>query len=231
MLQIEQVEIFTFDCYGTLIDWENGIRNAFSKIHSLSEVNISALVRSREEEELIIEQGPFFSYDVVLAMSLQNAAQKFGISIPDRDARLFATSISEWPSFPDVKEFLSRIRTTGKPLAILSNVNRQAIHTSVQTLGIPFQHILTADDVQSYKPAPAHWLRLRSQLNIKSQQQLHIAASLAHDIVPCTKLKIPTVWINRKMEALPENAKPTLITQDLLELAEKMNLPPKSANL
>ena len=217
---------FTFDCYGTLIDWEQGISEAIDGIPELASVDRAALLQRREDEELAIEGGPFRRYDEVLAISLQQAALTFDIRVSDGDAGRFGASVPDWPALPDAGPFLQRLRRRGMPIAILSNVTREAIRLSVRKLGVRFDLIVTADDVQSYKPAPQHWLRARAELGIEPREQLHIAASMTHDIRPCALQGVPSVWVNRHGEATPSGVEPALVVTDLVELGEALDLPP-----
>jgi FMN phosphatase YigB (HAD superfamily) len=115
-------------------------------------------------------------------------------------------------------------------MAILSNVTREAIRLSVHKLGVPFDLVVTADDVQSYKPAPQHWLRAQAELGIEPREQLHIAASMMHDIGPCALLGVPSVWVNRHGEPTPAGVEPSLVVADLTELGEALGLPPAAAS-
>ncbi len=220
------VRAFTFDCYGTLIDWERGISEAIADIPALASVDRAAFLQRREEEELAIEGGPFRRYDEVLAISLQQAARAFAIQVSDGDACRFGASVPDWPALPDAAPFLRRLRSRGTPLAILSNVTREAIRLSVHKLGVPFDLIVTADDVQSYKPAPQHWLRARAELGIEPREQLHIAASMTHDIQPCALQGVPSVWVNRHDDPIPAGVDPALVVSDLVELGEALGLSP-----
>ena len=226
----DEARAYTIDCYGTLIDWERGIREAIGGISDLAAVDVAAFLRRREEAELAIEGGPFRRYDEVLALSLQQAARTFAIEVADSDARRFGASVPDWPPLPDAAPFLRRLRTAGKPMAILSNVTREAIRLSVHKLGVPFDLVVTADDVQSYKPAPQHWLRAQAELGIEPREQLHIAASMTHDIGPCALLGVPSVWVNRHAEPTPAGFEPSLVVADLTELGEALGLPPAAAS-
>jgi 2-haloalkanoic acid dehalogenase type II len=157
---------------------------------------------------------------------LQQAARTFGVEVSDGDARRFGASVPDWPPLDDAAPFLRRLRTLGKPTAILSNVTREAIRPSVHKLDVPFDLVVTADDVRSYKPAPPHWLRAQTDLGVEPSEQLHIAASMTHDIRPCALMGVPVVWVNRHDEATPAGVEPSLVVKDLSELGDALGLPP-----
>ncbi len=217
---------FTFDCYGTLIDWEAGIGKALDEIPSLAAIDRDELLGRREAVELAVEAERFRRYNVVLAISLQRTAAAFGVEVTEPEARRFAASVPDWPPLPDAAPFLRRLRLLNKPMAILSNVTTEGLRYSVHKLGVPFDRLISADDVQAYKPAPQHWLQAQAALGIAPPQQLHIAASMTHDVVPSAQLGVPVVWVNRHEEALPSVMEPALVVSDLHELAEALELPP-----
>ena len=137
-----------------------------------------------------------------------------------RSAGAFAASLHDWPPFDDAPRFLRRLRRLGVPLAILSNVTLAGLRSSVRALATPFDQLVTAEGVRSYKPAPLHWAALQSSRGIVSAQQLHVAASIVHDVRPASALGVPSVWVNRNADAPPDDVSPTLTVATLDELAE-----------
>ena len=218
---------FTFDCYGTLIDWEAGIRAALVALPALAGIDHDAFLTERETAELKIEAGPFRPYDEVLALSLQRAAERFGLAVGDGDARRFAATLPDWPAHADTAPFLRRLRQLRRPLAVLSNVTTPWLRLSLRQFPLPFDRLVTADDVRAYKPAPRHWLAALSALALEPAGLLHVAASLRHDIYPAIQLGIPVAWVNRHDEALPPDLTPAVVVRDLRELAQALHLPPE----
>ena len=216
--------VVTFDCYGTLIDWQGGARAAVAAIPELAGIDLNALVARRVEVELDVEHERYRPYDQVLAISLTRAAAEFGVELPEAEARGFAESIERWPPFPDAVGFLRRLATVGTPLAILSNVTRASLAVSVRKLGASFDQLVTAEDVRNYKPDHDHWRELYRTRQIESKQQLHIAGSITHDIRPAAELGASTVWVRRAHEPIPEDVVPDLIVQSLAELGDYWRL-------
>ena len=224
MIHPRDAAVISFDCYGTLIDWQSGARAAVEAIPELSDVDASALIARRLEVELEVEHEYYRPYDQVLAISLQRTAAEFGVELDEATARAFADSIANWPPFQDAGGFLKRLATVGTPLAILSNVTRASLAVSVQKLGGTFDQLVTAEDVRSYKPDHDHWQALYNSRDIRPEQQLHVAGSIAHDIRAATELGANTVWVRRFHEPIPDDVQPDLIVQSLAELGDYWRL-------
>ncbi|MCY3887604.1 MAG: HAD-IA family hydrolase [Chloroflexi bacterium] len=219
---------FTFDCYGTLIDWDAGIHAALQAIPALDGLDLDAFVLRRERIEMEIEAGAYLPYETVLARSLQQTAEAFGGCVSDSEAREFATSVPNWPAFSDASSFLRRLRALDKPLLILSNITNAILRQSIRKLEVPFDALVTAEDVRSYKPAAAHWTEALARLGLRSTDLLHIAASPYHDIEPAARLGIPCVWVNRRDVSSPLAAGAALTVPGLEALAASLDLPPAS---
>jgi putative hydrolase of the HAD superfamily len=220
---------YSFDCYGTLIDWESGIRGALAQVAALAEVDLAdasaaGFVARREAIELRVEGEQYRPYDEMLALSLTRCATEFGLVVGESDGKRFAASLADWEPFADAPPFLRRLRADGLPLAILSNVTRAGLRGSVRKLGAAFDLLVTAEDVRSYKPAPQHWLEAQAAFGIGPREQLHIAASLTHDVIPAGRLGVPCVWVNRRDEDLPSGVAPVMVVRDLDELGERLGL-------
>ena len=224
MIHPGDAAVISFDCYGTLIDWQSGARAAVDAIPELAEVDKAALIARRLEVELEVEHERYRPYDDVLAISIQRTGLEFGVSVSDASARFFAESIRDWPPFQDAGGFLKRLATVGIPMAILSNVTRASLGVSVRKLGASFDQLVTAEDVRSYKPDHDHWRELYRTRQIEPKQQLHIAGSIAHDIRPATELGATTVWVRRAHEPMPDDVTPDLIVQSLAELGDYWRL-------
>jgi 2-haloacid dehalogenase len=174
----------TFDCYGTLVDWNAGLAAALG--------GVALLGRYHEVEPAVQAEHPGMSYREVL----REAARRLGI---DADP---AASLPAWPVFEDVRPELERARSHGWRLAILSNSDRDLIETSIGAIGVPFDLAVVASEIGSYKPAHRHWEAFAETTG--RMPDVHVAQSHFHDVVPAGALGIPTIWINR----LGERAEP-----------------------
>ena len=224
MMHPRDAAVVSFDCYGTLIDWQSGARAAVQAIPELSAVDREALIARRLEVELEVEHEYYRPYDQVLAISIRRTAEEFGVELTAESAQSFADSIAQWPPFQDAGGFLRRLATVDTPLAILSNVTRQSLGVSIRKLGSRFDQLITAEDVRSYKPDHPHWTELYQSRGIRPDQQLHIAGSIAHDIRPASQLGATTVWVRRHHEPIPDDVQPDLIVQSLAELGDYWRL-------
>jgi 2-haloalkanoic acid dehalogenase type II len=195
-----EFDFITFDCYGTLIDWETGIRRAFKQSLEGMGLNKSLeaeLFKLYEEEEKIIEgQMPYRKYRDVLVLAASAAARKLGKTIPEKLSSILAEQLPSWDPFPDTNPGLERLATEYK-LGILSNVDDDLLAGTLKHFTVPFDLIVTAERVRSYKPATEHFEEARGIIGA-DRGWLHVAASLYHDVEPASRLGIKTVWVNRK---------------------------------
>jgi 2-haloacid dehalogenase len=206
----------TFDCYGTLVDWENGMRQALETIVP-GDVARSLLEHYYEIEKEVQAERPFRSYRDVLAETLRRAAARMGVALAPGAEHVLADTLPGWPVFPDVGPALQALREAGWKLAILSNVDRDLIAGTLRVLPVPFDDVVTAEDVQSYKPALNHFLRFREKNQVADERWVHVARSYFHDIVPTSQLGIQRVWINRDAETAPAPLA-TVVLPDLRDL-------------
>jgi 2-haloacid dehalogenase len=185
----------TFDCYGTLIDWNLGIRR---ELERLLGVDASPQLLERYHElEPEIEAEPFHTYREVLTLALERLAQEERIQLPEGEAGALGRSLPDWPPFPEVPPALAELRERGWKLALLSNTDRDLIAASQRQLGVPVDLAIVAEDVESYKPAHGHWERFFETTTADRERHVHVAASLFHDIAPARELGLRSVWINR----------------------------------
>ena len=185
----------TFDCYGTLIDWNAGIRGQLERLFGVEEA--PRLLERYHELEPEIESGSFRTYREVLTLALERLAQEESIQLPEGEAGALAKSLPDWPPFSEVPAALAELRNRGWKLAILSNTDRDLIAASQKQLGVPIDLAIVAEDVESYKPAHAHWERFFEATTAERERHVHVAASLFHDIAPARELGLRSVWINR----------------------------------
>jgi 2-haloacid dehalogenase len=209
----------TFDCYGTLIDWNAGIGGELERVFGAQDA--PRLLERYHEVEPEVEAESYRSYREVLTLSLERLARDERIQLPEGEAGALARSLPEWSPFPEVPEALAELRQRGWKLAILSNSDRDLIAASQRNLEVPFDLAIVAEDVQSYKPSHGHWERFLEATTADRERHVHVAASLYHDIAPAKELGLTTVWINRLGEqADPE---PTRELPDLAELPDTLD--------
>jgi 2-haloalkanoic acid dehalogenase type II len=213
-------EVITFDCYGTLIDWDAGIRRAFLSAASQDGVSLDAdsVLAAYARIEPEIEAGPYRPYREVLSETARRVAAELGWSLaPGREAFL-PESVPSWPPFPDTNEALLKLSVAGCRLGILSNVDDDLLAATCRHFSVPFDFVITAQQVHSYKPAHPHFLEARHRLG--GAAWLHAAQSFFHDVVPSAELGIPVAWVNRKKEtALVGDLAPTAELETLAQLA------------
>jgi len=216
-----QFEIITFDCYGTLIDWENGITNAFQ-----TEASKDGKTFTKEEivdAHIAIEpevQAEFYQlYSDILAEVAQRMAKKLDWELSDRRARFLATSLPNWQPFSDTNAALERLAKRYH-LGILSNIDDELFGETRKHFSVNFQLVITAEQVHSYKPNLEHFFVARDRRG-KKTGWLHAAQSYFHDIVPANSLDIASVWVNRKNEKANEGGPfPTYQVNNLTQLAD-----------
>lgn len=185
----------TFDCYGTLIDWNLGIRTELERTFGVEQA--PRLLERYHEIEREIESEPFRTYREVLTLALERLAQDEQLQLPEGEAGALAHSLPDWPPFAEVPDALAELRERGWLLAILSNTDRDLIAASQRQLGVPIDLAIVAEDVKSYKPAHAHWEHFFEATTAERSRHVHVAASLFHDIAPAKELGLRSVWINR----------------------------------
>jgi 2-haloacid dehalogenase len=203
----------TFDCYGTLIDWNAGIGGELERVFGTEAA--PRLLERYHQVEPELEAETYRSYREVLTLALERVAQDEQVQLPEGEAGALAKSLPDWPAFPEVPDALAEIRRRGWKLAILSNSDRDLIAASQWHLGVPIDIAIVAEDVQSYKPLHGHWARFFEVTTAARERHVHVAASLFHDIAPAKELGLATVWINR----LGEQADPGP-TRELPDLAK-----------
>ena len=198
----------TFDCYGTLIDWNAGIRGQLERLFGAE--HGERLLERYHELEPEVEAEAYRSYAEVLTLTLERLAVEEQLAIPEGESTALARSLPDWPPFPEVPGALAELRERGWQLAILSNSDRELIAASQRRLGVPFDLTVVAEDVRSYKPAHAHWERFYELTTADRASHVHVAASLFHDIEPGAELGLTTVWINRLGEEADTRQLPDL---------------------
>jgi len=214
-------EVLTFDCYGTLIDWERGIGDACESAARADGVTIdrAALLRAYHEIEPIVQAERYRTYREVLTLTAQRIAERLGWPLTAARAAFLPESLPAWPPFADTNAALQRL-ASGHRLAILSNVDDDLLAGSLKQLSVGFEFVVTAQQVGSYKPAPGHFTAARRRIG--AARWLHVAQSLFHDIQPARAQGIPSAWINRKHERSTAETRPDMEFGTLAEAAASL---------
>ncbi len=202
-MNLTDFDALSFDCYGTLIDWEAGISAVLTAWAAERELDLTEeqLVTAYSTHEAAAEeQHPATLYPDILALSMRALGRELGVEVTPAEADMLGRSVPDWPAFPDSHEALVLLAKRYK-LIILSNVDRESFAASNARLGVEFTSVLTAEDIGSYKPSPRNFEALAAEvdrLGVPSGRLLHVAQSLFHDHVPAKAAGLPTVWINRR---------------------------------
>jgi 2-haloalkanoic acid dehalogenase type II len=196
-------EVVTFDCYGTLIDWESGISGAFLAAAAGDGLRLERrqVLETYAEIEPAVEAGGFRCYRDVLAETAMRVASRLGWKLSPGRTGFLAESLPGWTPFPDTVPALERLAAAGYRLGILSNVDDDLLTGTCRHFPVPFDLKITAQQVRSYKPGPGHFLAARARIG--SGRWLHAAQSFFHDVRPALELGIPVAWINRHGEPVP----------------------------
>jgi 2-haloacid dehalogenase len=201
----------TFDCYGTLIDWNGGIRGQLARV--FGEERADEQLQRYHELEPELEADGTLSYRAVMTEAM------YRLDAPAGEETALADSLPDWQPFPEVPQALEEARGRGWKLAILSNSDRDYIEASMQRLGGSFELAIVASEIGSYKPALGHWRAFEEQVG--RLPDAHVAASLFHDVGPANDLAVPSIWINRLGET--PGPPPTRELPDLSLLADTLD--------
>jgi 2-haloacid dehalogenase len=212
----------TFDCYGTLVDWNRGIRRELERLLA-ADAGARLLARYHELEPEIQGAAPELPYREVMSRALERIAGEEGIDLAPAERDALGRSLPRWEPFPEVAAALREARDRGFRLCILSNSDPDLIRASIERIAVPFDDAVTASEIGSYKPAHGHWRAFEQRSG--RLPDVHVGASLFHDVGPASELGIPCVWVNRLGESAgshrPDRELPDLSTlaETLLELA------------
>lgn len=226
MFDFSRFEILTFDCYGTLINWEAGLLAALGPIlaaHS-KQMDDSALLELYGEFEQRAEQPPFRRYRDVLGSVMRDFGSRLGFSPTDHEIRSLADSLPTWKPWPDTVAALHQLKSKFR-LAILSNVDNDLFEKTRPQLEVAFDEVITAEQAQAYKPSLKLFELALSRINAPAHRVLHVGQSIYHDVIPAQALGLATVWVNRA-SARPgigavksAEGKPDITVTNLQELA------------
>ncbi len=212
------VDWVTFDCYGTLIDWERGIHEALAPLLPTG-VDRGALARLYISIEAEVEHGRYLRYRDVLDRASRLLLERLGRPLGADQGSPLPESLASWRPFPEVPDALRTLRADGRRIAILSNVDRDLLASSIEQLGVPTDLAVTAEDCGSYKPAPGHWRYFAERTGVGPDRTVHVGASLYHDMRPAGALGYRTVFVNRHAEPLGD-VTPTHVLRDLSRLPD-----------
>jgi len=187
----------TFDCFGTLVDWRHGIRTTGELLFPGHGADFLDAYNGLEAE---VEKGPFRRYRAVLTETARRAAKELSLDLKLDDESMLVSTIPHWPVFADVGPALATLRKEGWKLALLTNCDRDLIAQTQRRLPVPFDAVITAEDVSAYKPAHAHFELFQSTFGASADAWIHVAQSYFHDIKPTSEMGIARIWVNRQHE-------------------------------
>jgi 2-haloacid dehalogenase len=231
MVNFRQFEVLSFDCYGTLIDWESGILTALKPIllnHNI-DIGDKQILELFAEQESIQEAGEYLKYREILKIVVQGLGEKLNFTPAEAELNSLAESIQNWEPFPDTIEVLKVLKKRYK-LTIISNIDDDLFAYTAKKLEVEFDWIITAEQVKSYKPSLQNFEVAIQRMGISPDKLLHVAQSVYHDIVPAKSMGIAAVWVNRRQAkegfgaTVPASGNPDLEVPDLKTLVSLMGL-------
>jgi len=209
----------TFDCYGTLIDWDTGIRSFLQNLlaHKDATVDLDTLHRKWEEVQFDLIQREYRPYKDILRLSLEGTLKEFGIPYEPSDGDAFAASMPTWQPFPDVPPTLRELKRHVH-IAIISNTDNDILRESVKLMGVEFDALITAEDARVYKPNLRIFEFALQRLGEAPDRILHVAFGFQYDLVPAKQVGMTTCWLNRTGEPMPEGVMPDFVLTDFTKL-------------
>ncbi|HLX57950.1 MAG TPA: haloacid dehalogenase type II [Ktedonobacteraceae bacterium] len=211
----------TFDCYGTLIDWEGAVQQFFAgrlAAHNIENIDARELQRRWEEMQFVYIQEQYRPYREVLHETMRMALDTAQIPYAEQDIDEFAASMGKWQPFPDTKEAILELQKFLK-VVLITNTDNAIIAETERTIGVKFDEIITAEQAGAYKPSHKGFLLARERLGLPVSDIWHAGFGFKYDIVPATELGYTTVWVNRQGEARPVDVKETFLVGDMRTLA------------
>ncbi len=225
MLNFDDYEVLTFDCYGTLIDWETGIWQALQPLLARYGVGLTQdeTLELYGELEAAAERGAYREYKIVLRQVLEGLGARLAFTPTEAELAGFSQSVKDWPAFPDSARALRALKTKYK-LAIISNIDDDLFAYSARRLEAPFDWVITARQARSYKPSLNNFRVAFERMAVPPDRILHVAQSVYHDIVPAKSLGLATVWVNRRHDTPGWGATPAAQAQPDLEVPDLQTL-------
>lgn len=225
-LDLRAFEVLTFDCYGTLIDWEAGLLAAYDAVlraHAAA-ADRDRLLTAHARHETRWEGGPYLSYRDVLVRTLRDVLGELGVTPQPVEAEAFAESVGRWPPFPDSATALAALAERYR-LGVITNCDNDLFERSRESLGIEFEFVITAEQARSYKPSLNNFELALEQIDVPAQRVLHVAQSLFHDHVSARQVGLASAWVDRRRgqsgwgATPPASAEPDLVVPDMATLA------------
>jgi 2-haloacid dehalogenase len=205
----------TFDCYGTLIDWNGGVRAELARV--FGDERADELLARYHEIEPELQRDGELSYRQVMTDTMRS------LGAPAGEEHGLAESLPGWRAFPEVRPALEEARKRGWKLGVLSNTDDDFIAASQVQIGVTFDEVIVAQEIGSYKPAKKHWQEFFNRTRAPREGHVHVAASLFHDIAPSNELGLKSIWINRLGETAGDGVRPTRELNDLFALPETLD--------
>lgn len=226
MLDFRRFEILTFDCYGTLIQWEDGILRCLHRILTAhkKDTDDATILRLYGDFEARAEQGPYRRYRDVLQAVVREFGEEFGFTPTEEEVRSLPASLATWKTWPDTVSALGDLQRRFR-LAIISNVDDDLFAATQPQLGATFDHVITAEQAAAYKPSLKIFELALSRIGVPAHRILHVGQSIYHDVIPAQSLGLTTVWVNRPSARTgvgavkPANGHPDVQVSSLAELA------------
>jgi len=227
MLDFSRFSVLTFDCYGTMIDWESGIFSALRPVLAAHGKNVSdvALLELYSELELQTEQQDFLNYRDVLQSVVGRFGERLGFKPTQAQVRSLPDSVASWQPFPDTVDALHKLKSRYQ-LAVISNIDDDLFAFTAPKLGVKFDAVVTAEQARCYKPCKRIFELARERLGVSRDKWLHVGQSIYHDVIPAKSLGITTIWVNRPSPRAgagatkAASAKPDLEVSSLRDLTE-----------
>ena len=230
-INFDKFKVLSFDCYGTLIDWEKGILTAIIPVlkkHDI-EADNKQILELYAKFESKAEKGRYIKYKDVLRKVMKEISKKFGFTPSAKESECLVNSLNNWKPFPDTVAALQKLKKKFR-LAIISNIDNDLLAFSTRHLKVKFDYMITAEQVKSYKPSLNNFRVAIKRTGLSSKEILHVAQSIYHDIIPAKKVGLSNVWVNRRKDKKgfgatpPARSKPNLEVPDLRMLVSIIGL-------
>lgn len=223
-LRLEDVEALTFDCYGTLIDWESGAKHTLEALVARWDLRADedAFFQAWERAQRARIQQNYAPYREIVAETFQQVAAEQKLPLGAEDARAFADAISNWKPFPDVPRALAALKRRVK-LGIISNIDDDILAASVRHLGVDFDLLITAEQARAYKPSPVPFQQALERLGLPAARVAHAAFGFEYDITTAAGLGFRTILVRRSRTHFPPTPVPDLVVADLTDLAAQFS--------
>lgn len=198
MINLKNFSVLTFDCYGTMVNWESGIFSALRPVLAAHQKKISdvALLETYSELELAAEQQDYLNYWDVLESVVRGFGNRLGFTPTEAEVRSLPESIKTWQPFPDTVAALQKLKSQYR-LAVISNIDDDLFALTAPKLEVSFDHVITAQQARCYKPCGKIFRMAQERMDVSPGQWLHVGQSVYHDVIPAKSLGITTVWVNR----------------------------------